>query len=53
MKKRKLKRGFKKVLIIILLGFLTINLVSNFNNVSKDELGNTCYGGIVKVCSNG
>lgn len=50
MKKRRLRRGVRKVLVIVLLGFLAINFVSNFNKTSKDEIGNTCYGSIIKVC---
>jgi len=50
MKKRRLKRGVKKVLVIVLLGFLIINFVNSFNKTSKDEIGNTCYGSIIKVC---
>lgn len=50
MKKRRLRRGARKVLVIVLLGFLAINFVSNFNKTSKDEIGNTCYGSIIKVC---
>ena len=51
MRKRYLKKGIKKVLVVIVLGALIINFFSNLDNVTKDDLGNECSGGIIKICS--
>ena len=53
MKRRKLRKEFKVVLVGGLLALLVINFVSNFGKTTKDDLGNTCRGGIVKICSRG
>jgi hypothetical protein len=53
MKRRKLKKSAKVVLIGGLLALLAVNFVSNFGKVTKDDLGNTCRGGIIKICSRG
>lgn len=50
MRKYRLKKGVKRFLLIVLLGLLMVNFINNFNKTTKDEIGNTCYGGIVKVC---
>jgi hypothetical protein len=48
----KLKKEVKGGLILAgILLVCAISICSNFNNVSKDDLGNTCRGGLVKVCS--
>lgn len=53
MKRRKLKKSVKVVLIVGIVALLTINFVSNFSKVTKDDLGNTCRGGIIKICTRG
>lgn len=52
MKRLKLKRWVKVVLFIIIGSLLVINFCKNFNNVTTDDLGNTCRGGIIKICHN-
>lgn len=53
MKKRKLRREVKQILVLaVLFAVAFISISRNINNVSKDELGNICRGGIVKVCEN-
>ena len=52
MKKYKLKKEVKGILVLS--GVITLVFVSvfkNLDNVSADELGNTCRGGLVKICS--
>ena len=52
MKKYRLKKEVKGLLVTV--GVITLVFVSvftNLNNVSTDELGNTCRGGLVKICS--
>lgn len=51
-RKLKLKKGVKKALFIIIMILLAINFINNFNNVTTDEQGNTCQGGIIKICHN-
>jgi len=46
MKKRHLKKWVKVVLIASAVGIILIG----FKHKSIDEFGNTCYGGIIKVC---
>lgn len=50
MKKRKLKKGVIKFLIITFMVMSFIHIWKNIDVVSKDELGNTCNGTIIKVC---
>lgn len=52
MKKLKLKKEVKGALIVIgVIVICLINVFTHFNNVTHDELGNTCRGGIVKICN--
>lgn len=53
MKKRTLKKEVKVVFIVGILAVLTINFISNFGKITKDDLGNTCRGGIIKICNRG
>lgn len=52
MKKLRLKKGIIKVLVLFIMFIGFINIYKNINIVSQDELGNTCYGKIIKVCGN-
>lgn len=52
MKKYRLKKEVKGFLVLA--GVITLVFVSvftNLDNVTKDDLGNTCRGGLVKICS--
>ena len=51
-KKLRLKKGVKKALFVIIASLLLINFLSNINNVTTDEQGGTCQGGIIKICHN-
>ena len=52
MKKYKLKKEVKGFLVLVgIITFVFVSVFSNFDNVTKDELGNTCRGGLVKICS--
>lgn len=53
MKRRKLKKSVKVILVAGILALLAINFMANFDHTSKDDLGNTCRGGIIKICSRG
>lgn len=53
MKKRKLKKEVKVVLIAGILILLAINFINSFNKITKDDLGNTCRGEIIKICTRG
>lgn len=50
MKKFKLKNWVKIVLLGVVFGLILMNIGVSLNSVSLDELGNTCYGTIIKVC---
>ena len=52
MKRLKLKRKVKVLLVIIIGSLLVIDFCKNFNNVTTDDFGNTCQGGIIKICHN-
>ena len=53
MKKLRLKKEVKGLMVLVaVFTLIFVSVFTNLDNVTKDELGNTCRGGLVKICSN-
>ena len=48
--KLRLRKSVKLFLLGLALSAVLANIGFSFKKVSHDELGNICYGGLIKVC---